>query len=128
VYATTVVERIGMYGVSVASYSIQPKTLIHKKMNDVLKLAKEFPALKLEVSAEDLLTMMRTITEETVERFTKVEKQEQYLTRKQTANMLDVDLSTLWRWDKESYLLTVAIGGKRRYKLSDVERILRGRS
>jgi hypothetical protein len=82
-------------------------------MNEVLKLAKEFPALKLEVSAEDLLTMMLTIVEETVERFTKVEKQEQYLTRKQTANMLDVDLSTLWRWDKESYLLTVAIGGKR---------------
>jgi hypothetical protein len=97
-------------------------------MKNVLELAREFPALKLEVSAEDLLHMMRTITEETVERFTKVEKQEQYLTPKQTAKDLDVDVSTLWRWEKNGYLVPVRIGCKPRYKLSDVERILCGRS
>jgi hypothetical protein len=97
-------------------------------MTNVLELSNQIPNLKIEVSASELLETLRTITAETVERYTKVEKQEQYLTRKQTAKMLDVDLSTLWRWDKESYLLAVAIGGKRRYKLSDIERILRGRS
>ena len=50
---------------------------------------------------------------------------EQYLTRKQTANMLDVDLSTLWRWNNENYLNTIEIGGKRRYKLSDINHILK---
>ena len=54
------------------------------------------------------------------------EQPEQYLTRKQTAEMLDVDLSSLWRWNNEAYLQTVAVGGKRRYKLSDVVRILNG--
>ena len=58
--------------------------------------------------------------------YEKVEEPEKYLTRKQAAQMLDVDLSTLWRWNNEKYLQTVEIGGKRRYKLSDVERILKG--
>jgi excisionase family DNA binding protein len=50
---------------------------------------------------------------------------EQYLTRKQAAELLDVDLSTLWRWNREGYLCTVAVGGKRRYKMSDIQRILK---
>jgi hypothetical protein len=49
---------------------------------------------------------------------------EQYITRKQAAQMLDVDLSSLWRWDKQEYLQPVSIGGKRRYKLSDINRLL----
>jgi len=50
---------------------------------------------------------------------------EQYLTRKQAAEMLDVDLSTLWRWNNENYLCAVEVGGKRRYKLSEINQILR---
>ena len=50
---------------------------------------------------------------------------EKYLTRKQTAQKLDVDLSTLWRWNREEYLQPVSIGGKRLYKLSDINKILR---
>jgi len=50
---------------------------------------------------------------------------EQYLTPKQAAGKLDVALSTLWRYDKQGYLSPVAIGGKRRYKLSDVNKILK---
>ena len=39
---------------------------------------------------------------------------------------INVDLSTLWRWDKAGYLKHVEIGGKRRYKMSEVKRILNG--
>jgi hypothetical protein len=42
-----------------------------------------------------------------------------------TAEMLDVDLSTLWRWNNEKYLCAVEVGGKRKYKLSEVNKILR---
>ena len=49
---------------------------------------------------------------------------EQYLTRRVTSEMLGVDQSTLWRWNKENYLCSMKIGGKTRYKLSDVKRIL----
>ena len=42
------------------------------------------------------------------------------------AEMLDVDKSTLWRWQKQGYLMPVEIGGKRRYRMSDIKRILEG--
>ena len=44
----------------------------------------------------------------------------------QAAKILSVDKSTLWRWNKQGYLTTVEIGGKRRYKMSDIQRILEG--
>jgi transcriptional regulator with PAS, ATPase and Fis domain len=51
---------------------------------------------------------------------------ETYPSRKKVAEMLDVDQSTLWRWQKQGYLIPIEIGGKRRYKMSDVKRILEG--
>ena len=44
------------------------------------------------------------------------------------SEMLNVDLSTLWRWDKKGYLVCKSIGGKRRYKKSDIKRILEDKS
>jgi len=91
---------------------------------NILQLSKEIPNLKVEVSAEDLLATMRKVTTEIIEHYENSEEPEQYLTRKATAQMLDVDLSTLWRWNNEKYLQVVPIGGKRRYRLSDIKRIL----
>jgi predicted site-specific integrase-resolvase len=31
---------------------------------------------------------------------------------------------TLWSWNKKGYLTTIKIGGKRRYRMSDVKKIL----
>ena len=95
-------------------------------MTNVLELSKQIPSLKIEVSATDLLETVRNVATEIIEHYAKVEPPEQYLTPKITTRKLDVSLSTLWRWDKEDYLKPVAIGGKRRYRLSDVERILNG--
>lgn len=47
-------------------------------------------------------------------------------TPKKTSEIFDVNLSTLWRWKKKKYLVPIEIGGKRRYRLSDIERILNG--
>jgi hypothetical protein len=96
-------------------------------MIDLIKVAKECPSLNLTVQAGELLEMFRYVVSEVV---SQVEQQrqaqpEQYLTRGQTAEMLDVDLSTLWRWNKENYLCPIEIGGKRKYKLSEVNKILR---
>ena len=46
----------------------------------------------------------------------------------QVCEMLDVDPSSLWRWRKRGYLVPAEIGGKRRYKMSDIRRILNGRA
>lgn len=53
-------------------------------------------------------------------------KPEVYLTAEETAKRLKVDRSTLWRWNKEGYLVSTKVGSKVRYKLSDVERIQKG--
>lgn len=52
------------------------------------------------------------------------EKTETYLTAKQTAEKLGVDLSTLWRWEKDRYLIPVRAGRKRKYKASDINSML----
>lgn len=54
-------------------------------------------------------------------------KSEVYLTAEETAKRLKVDRSTLWRWNKEGYLVSTKVGSKVRYKLSDVERIQKGK-
>lgn len=52
------------------------------------------------------------------------DKSERYLSIKQACEMLGVDPSTLWRWRKRNYLVPVEIGGKRRYRLSEIRRML----
>ena len=50
-------------------------------------------------------------------------------TRRQMENEVamsksDVSRTTLWNWRKEGYLVPIEIGGKYRYKLSDINTIL----
>ncbi len=54
------------------------------------------------------------------------DKAETYPTVKQVSEILSVDLTTLWRWNKKGYLKTLEFGGGRRYKMSDVKAILNG--
>jgi len=68
--------------------------------------------------ASQILSGARSIYE-------KKEESEKYLTRKQASEILDVNLATLWRWNNENYLCSIEIGGKRRYKLSDINKILK---
>jgi len=49
---------------------------------------------------------------------------ETYPSPDQVSKMLDVDKTSLWRWAKKGYLVPLEIGGKRRYRMSDVKRIL----
>lgn len=42
------------------------------------------------------------------------------------AEMLGVNKTTLWRWAKSGYLVPIEVGGKRRYRMSDVKRIICG--
>ena len=45
---------------------------------------------------------------------------ETYPSPDQVAKILDVDKSTLWRWRKQNYLVPIEVGGKRRYRMSDI--------
>ncbi len=53
-------------------------------------------------------------------------REESYLTAKETAEKLGVDISTLWRWDRSGYLKKVRVGRKIRYHESDVIKLMEG--
>lgn len=46
---------------------------------------------------------------------------EVFMSPKQVSEMLGVDLSTLWRWNKRGYLIPLEVGGKRKYRKSDIK-------
>ena len=54
--------------------------------------------------------------------------EETYLTAKECAERLSVDLTTLWRWDKTGYLRKVKIGKKIFYRGSDVAKLMEGQN
>ena len=48
---------------------------------------------------------------------------DQLLTVDEAARLLSVSKMTLYRWDQNGILKKVEIGGKRRYRKSDIERL-----
>lgn len=78
------------------------------------------------IPLEDLKSFGEQIAEKIFNKLS-VEKEETFLTTKQAAKRLGVDVTTLYRWDKENYLKAARIGNKRRYKLSDIDRLLKVR-
>jgi excisionase family DNA binding protein len=52
---------------------------------------------------------------------------EKYLTMDQVAEMLSVSRVTLWNWDKKGILESQRFGNLRRYKLSDIEKMMNER-
>ena len=79
----------------------------------------------LVMKENDLIEVVKGAVEQIKKELEKTtQKSETYLSRQKVAEMLDVDLSTLWRWNKINYLVPIAIGSKKRYRLSDINRIL----
>ncbi|MDR1373173.1 MAG: helix-turn-helix domain-containing protein [Dysgonamonadaceae bacterium] len=96
-------------------------------MNNLIEIAKQCPDINITVKAGDLLEMVEycvSTAKKSLEQTIQDEAAETYPSRQKVAEMLNVDLSTLWRWNKDGYLKTVEIGGKRRYRMSDVKKIL----
>ena len=56
-----------------------------------------------------------------------MESDEGYMTRKEAAELLHVDFSTLWRWNKNGFLPARKVGPRKvMYRYSDVKKILNG--
>ncbi|KAF0132031.1 MAG: hypothetical protein FD155_555 [Bacteroidetes bacterium] len=85
--------------------------------------------ISITATGEDLLMFADYLLEKktrALEEAVISDKAETYPSPKQVAEILGVDLSTLWRWTRKNYLVPVEIGGKRRYKMSDVKALLNG--
>lgn len=81
----------------------------------------------LVVSPTDLKEFaLSLISERDEEKRKNVPAPETYLTQDEVAAKLRVDKSTLWRWGKSGYLNKIRVGGKVRYRLSDVTKIMEG--
>jgi len=112
-----------------------PRTLtklnIKIKMNiDILNLSKQWPELNITVRAKDLTEMVKFCVLETkqqIEQTLADASAETYLSPKETAELLDVDPSTLFRWNKRNYLNHIELGGLRKYRRSDINKILEGK-
>ncbi len=96
-------------------------------MSKLLELAEENRNIVVSISLGDLIEC----NEELIRRAKAgVEQQitdtaaETYPGVAKVAEILDVDKTTLWRWVKSGYFVPIEIGGKRRYRMSDVKRIL----
>lgn len=94
---------------------------------DLIEIAKHCPGLKVEISIGDLIeanTLLIAEVKRELEQTIADEKAETYLSREKVAEMLEVSAATLWRWQKLNYLVPIMVGGKRRYRKSDVMKIL----
>ena len=93
---------------------------------NIYTLAKECGNLNLTIKAGELVEAIEYCINKTLEYRAVDANAETYLKIAETAEKLDVDKSTLHRWKKQGYLMPVSVGGGRRYRKSDVERILEG--
>ena len=95
-------------------------------MSELVLLAEKYPNMNITVSLEDLTKFGRFMIYETKREIEeKLEKasQEQFLSTKMVADTLGVARSTLDRWQKQGYLNPIDIGGKKKYRLSDIKKI-----
>lgn len=91
-------------------------------INEILKTGAN---VQLVINALDLKEAFLAWSEEA-----KAEKTEtpegSYLSREEAAEKLNVDVATLWRWNRSGYLCNIKRGGKVYYRLSDLEKFMEG--
>ena len=100
--------------------------------SNFLQLAKEMPNTIFHLSAKDLLDFANEILEGAKLiaqlELEKAQYCDELLTIEEVCEMLKVSKMTLHRWDKQGILCKIEVGGKRRYRKSDVERATAGRT
>lgn len=93
----------------------------------IQELLKSGANVSVSIGINDLKQWHKEVIEDTrreLEQAVLSDKAEKYLSPNQVSEMLNVDLTTLWRWSKKSYLVPIEFGGKRKYRLSEIKKIL----
>ena len=100
------------------------------KQLDLLELLREYPEANLTVHAGDLGHFARELLTEARQDFERERaaiaegKTEEYLTPEMVKTLLRISESTLFRMAKAKILVTVFVGGQKRYRRSDLDKIL----
>lgn len=101
------------------------------KSINLIEIAKEHPGTIISVSVGDLLRANRELIDNTLhdmEQQLEVSHTETYLSATDVTKMLRINRSTLWRWAQSQYLVPIKIGGKIRYKRSDIDQIINAKN
>ncbi len=97
---------------------------------NLVDVARQQPGMIIQISLNDLLEANQLLIDKTrkeLEQIITDSNTETYPSSEKVREMLDVSDVTLWRWNKSGYLKPINIGGKRRYRMSDVKKILEGK-
>lgn len=97
---------------------------------NLYELLNENPSINITINAGQLIECIDYCvlkTRKELEQQITDANAETYPSPKKVCEILDIDLSTLWRYNKKGYLCHIEVGGKRRYRMSDVNAILKGK-
>ena len=81
------------------------------------------------IKAEDLKQTIHDAVSEAkkaLEKDIALKYSDMLLTTNQVLERLKVSRTTLWVWVKKKYIIPVEVGGRQRYRLSDINAILEG--
>ena len=93
----------------------------------LFELSKMYPDLNVKIKLGELKEAVEFCIRMTYNEITQREKEEDtFPTPTEVTKLLGVSRSTLWRWAKQNYLMPIEVGGKRRYRMSDVKALLNG--
>ncbi len=96
-------------------------------MSKLLELVEDSTDITISVKLADLIHCNEELikrTREELEQIITDSATETYPSVSKVAEILDVNKTTLWRWAKSGYLVPIEVGGKRRYRMSDIKQIL----
>jgi len=92
---------------------------------NIEKLIERGLGVTITLTSEQLIEVIDYVVEKTrieLENEIRNKNTEIYLTSKEVCDFLNIDNTTLWRWDKRGYLTPIYIGGKKRYPKSEIEK------
>lgn len=99
-----------------------------EKQNKLIDLLSIQKSISITIELNDLLLFADYLIESAKKEWEATiaaKKAEKYASPANTSVQLHVDKSTLWRWAKIGYLVPIEVGGKRFYKQSDIDKILK---
>lgn len=95
----------------------------------IIDLAKQCPELTVSIKVHDLVEGLNILignVKSELEQTISDQQAETYPSRDKVMEILGVSSATLWRWHKSGYLVPLNVGGKRRYRMSDIQKLLKG--
>lgn len=102
---------------------------IKKMKTSLIELAKQCPELTVSIKVHDLVEGLNILignVKSELEQTISDQQAETYPSRDKVMEILGVSSATLWRWHKSGYLVPLNVGGKRRYRMSDIQKLLKG--